>query len=268
MRNIIAPVLQNFRLITLFVSVLSLSGCSKRNLVYFSDLPQSAEQNSPIKNYIAPKIQPDDILSVTVSSLSAESNVLFNNVLLPAQGNTNVIADKINEGYLVDKNGFINFPVIGKIALAGLSKEEAQDKMTDLIKGHVKNPIVNVRFENFRVTVIGEVAKAGTFTIATEKVNVLEALGLAGDMTTYGRRETVLIIREKGGVRTTSRLNLNRKEVLNSPYFYLQQNDIVYVEPDNKVKTADTAPGNRYIAIWSAIITTIGFVAISVINNN
>lgn len=242
-----------------------LASCSKRDLVYFSDM-SSAEPNVPIKNYASPKIQTDDILSITVSSLSPESNVLFNNVLLPTNGNTNVIAEKINEGYLVDKNGFINFPVIGKIALAGLTKEEATEKMTDLIKTQVKNPIVNVRFINFKVTVIGEVAKPATFIIETEKVNVLEALGLAGDMTAYGRRENVLVIREKEGVRSTIRLNLNTKAALNSPYFYLQQNDIVYVEPENRVKTADTAPGNRFIGIWSAIITTAGFVLISIYN--
>ncbi|MEO5977188.1 MAG: polysaccharide biosynthesis/export family protein [Chryseolinea sp.] len=266
MRYSIAASPANFRLITLFALVLSLSACNKQNLVYFSDMPQTAEQNSPIKNYVAPKIQPDDILSISVSSLSAESNVLFNNVLLPLQGNTNVIADKINQGYIVDKNGFINFPVIGKIALAGLSKEDAQDKMTDLIKAHVKNPIVNVRYINFKVTVIGEVMKPASFSVISEKINVLEALGLAGDMTPYGRRETVLVIREKGGVRTTSRLDLTQKEVLNSPFYYLQQNDIVYVEPDNKVKTANLAPGNRFLGIWAAIITSVSFAAITLIN--
>lgn len=265
MKKITIKQLANYRLLY-FLILLSISACSKRNLVYFSDMPQSAEQSSPIKNYIAPKIQPDDVLSIAVSSLNAESNVLFNNILLPATGSTNVIADKINEGYLVDKNGFINFPVIGKIALAGLTKEEATEKMTDLIKTQVKNPIVNLRFLNFKVTVIGEVSKPATFTVPSEKINVLEALGLAGDMTTYGRRETVLIIREKNGVRTTSRLNLNNKEVLNSPYYYLQQNDIVYVEPANKVKVADTAPGNRFIGVWSALISTAGFVIITVFN--
>lgn len=256
----------NSKLLYLII-MLAATGCANRNLVYFSDMPQSAEQSTPIKNYNAPKIQPDDILSIAVSSLSAESNVLFNNVILPTTGaGTNVIADKINEGYLVDKNGFINFPVIGKIALAGLSKEEATEKMTDLIKTQVKNPIVNIRFLNFKVTVIGEVQNPSTFTVPTEKINVLEALGLAGDMTTYGRRETVLIIREKNGVRTTTRLNLNKKDVLSSPYYYLQQNDIVYVEPANKVKVADTAPGNRFIGIWSAIITTAGFVVITLAN--
>jgi polysaccharide biosynthesis/export protein len=253
----------NFKFVCLGILVL-FSSCSKRNLVYFSDLPQSADFNTPIKNYVAAKIQTDDILSVTVSSLNPESNVLFNNVLLPSSGNNTVIADKINEGYLVDKDGFINFPVIGKVQLAGLTKEQAMDKMTSAIKEHVKNPIVNIRFLNFKVTVIGEVAKPATFTVPTEKINVLEALGLAGDMTAYGRRENVLIIREKDGVRSTSRINLNNKDVLNSQYFYLQQNDIVYVEPDNKVKVADTAPGNRLIGIWAAVISTAGFVIIAV----
>src|SRR5688572_29180981 len=142
------------------------SSCAKRNLVYFSDLPKNAESNTPINNYVAPKIQPDDILSITVSSLNPESNVLFNNVLLPTTtGNTQVIADKIDEGYLVDKDGFINFPVIGKIELKNLTKEQATEKMTNLIKEHVKNPIVNIRFINFKVTVIGEVAEPSTFTV-------------------------------------------------------------------------------------------------------
>lgn len=246
-----------------FLLLVALSSCSKRNLVYFSNLA-SSDASMPIKNYASPKIQPDDVLSISVSSLSPESNVLFNDVLLPTTGGANVLADKINDGYLVDKNGFINFPVIGKISLAGLSKEEATEKMTDQIKAHVKNPIVNVRFVNFKVTVIGEVNNPATFAIGSDKINVLEALGLAGDMTAYGRRENVLIIREKDGVRSTTRINLNNKEVLGSPYYYLQQNDIVYVEPDNKVKVADTSPGNRFIGLWAALISTVGFVLISI----
>jgi polysaccharide biosynthesis/export protein len=253
----------NFRLICLCLLVV-FSSCAKRNLVYFSDLPTGSDFKTPVKNYSAPKIQADDILSISVSSLNPESNVLFNNVLLPtaSYANAQVIASKIDEGYLVDKNGFINFPVIGKINLAGLSKEEATEKMTGLIKEHVKNPIVNIRFVNFKVTVIGEVTKPATFTVPTEKVNVLEALGLAGDMTAFGRRENVLIIREKDGVRSTARINLNNKDVLSSPYFYLQQNDVVYVEPNNKVKNAANAPGNRFIGLWSALIVTAGWVII------
>lgn len=247
--------------------VLSTS-CSQRNLVYFSDLQGASNNETPIRNYAQPTIQPDDILSISVSSLNPESNVLFNNVILPTSANSGqvIAATKVNEGYLVDKGGFINFPVIGKIMVAGLTKEQAIDKMTNEIKVHVKNPIVNVKFLNFKVTVIGEVNKPSTFTIDTEKINVLEALGLAGDMTVYGKRENVLIIREQQGVRRTTRINLNNKDVLNSPYFYLQQNDIVYVEPSNREKTAETRVGNKYIGLWGAFISTVGFVAISIIN--
>jgi polysaccharide export outer membrane protein len=204
-------------------------------------------------------------MSISVSSLNAESNVLFNNVLLPAVGGSNIIASKINEGYLVDTEGKINFPVIGKVPLSGLTKEEATDKMTALVRNHVRDPIINIRFVNFKVTVIGEVNKPATFIVETEKINVLEALGLAGDMTEFGRRENVLIIREKGGERSAVRLDLNNKNVLSSPYFYMQQNDIVYVEPDNKVKVAQTAPGNRYVGIWAALISVIGFTLITYI---
>lgn len=238
--------------------------------MYFSDLQSSANNESPIRNYVQPTIQPDDILSISVSSLNPESNVLFNNVILPTTANSGqvIAATKVNEGYLVDKSGFINFPVIGKVMVAGLTKEQAIEKMTNEIKVHVKNPIINVRFINFKVTVIGEVNKPSTFTIDTEKVNVLEALGLAGDMTAFGKRENVLIIREQQGVRRTTRLNLNDKDVLNSPFFYLQQNDIVYVEPANREKVAQNAAGNRFIGLWAALISTLGFVAITLINEN
>jgi polysaccharide biosynthesis/export protein len=257
----------NVVLIILIVGLLNPS-CASRNLVYFSDLP-SAGTEMPIKNYVQPTVQPDDILSITVSSLNPESNVLFNNVILPTTANSGgvIAATKVNEGYLVDKAGFINFPVIGKVMLAGLNKEQAAEKMTSEIKMHVKNPIVNVRFTNFKITVIGEVFKPSTFTVDTEKINVLEALGLAGDMTAYAKRENVLIIREQQGVRKAARINLNNKDVLNSPYFYLQQNDIVYVEPSNKEKVSETNPNNKYIPIWASIISTIGFVVVTIIYN-
>lgn len=253
----------------IFISLVLSTSCAQRNLVYFSDLQGASGNETPIRNYTQPTIQPDDILSITVSSLNPESNVLFNNVILPSNAaNTGgvIAATKGTEGYQVDKSGFINFPVIGKVLLSGLTKEQAIDKMTNEIKVHVKNPIVNIRFMNFKVTVIGEVSQPSTFTLDREKINVLEALGLAGDMTAYGRRENVLIIREQQGVRRTTRINLNDKDVLNSPYFYLQQNDIVYVEPSNREKTAETRVGNKYIGLWGTFISTLGFVAISIIN--
>jgi polysaccharide biosynthesis/export protein len=229
----------------LLVILIVSSSCSKRNLRYFSDIDTQKEYKVPINAATQPKIQEDDLLSITVTSLNAESNMLFNaGVLAPSSQSSNVfISNPINENYLVDKNGFINYPVVGQVNLRGLTKLEAIEKMTKLLEDYVQDPIVNIRFMNFKITVIGEVQKPDTFVIPTEKVTVLEALGLAGDMTAYGRRDNVLIIREKDGVRTSSRINLNTTEILSSPYYYLHQNDIVYVEPfKTKAIQADSNP--------------------------
>lgn len=239
-----------------FVALLSCG--PSRNLVYLDDLGKSTEYKTPIENSSLTRIQTDDLLSISVSSLNQGSNILFNSGVLPQDGGADASAiNRASEGYMVDKSGFVNLPVIGKIKLAGLSREEATELLTNRLNEYLKNPIVNIRFLNFKVTVIGEVNNPSSFTIPTEKINVLEALGLAGDMTAFGKRDNVLIIREKEGVRSATRINLNNKEVLNSPYFYLQQNDIVYVEPENRTKVAQTSANNRYIPIVVAAITAI-----------
>lgn len=212
----------------------------------------------PIDSLIEQKFQTDDLLSIKVTSLNAESNMLFNaGVLMPSGDNKNtVISSPINEDYLIDKNGFINYPVIGQINLKGLTKLEAVIKMSLLLDEYVKNPIINIRLLNFRITVIGEVQRPSTFTIPTEKVTILEALGLAGDMTAFGKRDNVIIIREKDGLRSTTRLNLNEKSVLASPYYYLQQNDVIYVEPyKTKAIQSDTNP--RTFAIITGLVSIL-----------
>jgi polysaccharide export outer membrane protein len=189
---------------------------------------------------------------------------MFNLVLLPEGLNNNVIAQKVDVGYLVDPDGTINFPVIGRIPVGGLTRQQATEKITNLIKEHVKDPIVNIRYTNFTVTVIGEVARPASFVVPTERITILEAIGLAGDMTVFGKRESVLIIREKDGVRSTTQVSLNSKDILTSPFYYLKQNDIVYVEPDNKVKAASTQPYNRFIGMFTALMTTTVFVILAV----
>ncbi|UOR04475.1 polysaccharide biosynthesis/export family protein [Hymenobacter aerilatus] len=248
------------RLLSFIAVLIAVSGCAAdRNLVYFSNLKNSDEFQVPVTSVVSPKIQPDDLLSITVSSLNPESNVLFNNGVIPStSGNLPATPTRIDNGYLVDANNNINFPVLGLIKLGGLTKEEATTKLTDAIRIHVKNPIVNIRFLNFKITVIGEVTRPASFTIPTERINILEALGLAGDMTAYGKRENVLIIREKDGLRTTTRVNLNDKNILSSPYFYLQQNDIVYVEPD-KAKALQVSTRTYYLPI---VLTAISVISI------
>lgn len=228
-----------YNILYILIPVIFLSSCAKRNLVYFSDIPTGSNFSTTIPEVIEPRIQPDDLLNITVTSLSPESNLLFNAGVLNADGNRLNGTEKLNEGYLVDKNGEVNFPVLGKVKLSGLTKPEAIDEMTFRIREYVKNPIVNIRFMNFKITVIGEVNRPASFTVPTEKINILEALGLAGDMTAYGKRENVLVIREKDGIRSATRINLNDKNILASPQYYLQQNDVIYVEP-TKMKAIQT----------------------------
>ena len=241
-----------------FVVFFAMISCSPaRNIVYLSDL-KGVKYSEEIKNKTDPEIQPDDILGITVSSLNPESNLLFNSGVLQTLGTTSStpVSNRASEGYSVDRKGAINFPVLGRVILGGLTKEQATDKMTAEIKKNVKNPIVNIRFLNFKVTVIGEVNKPSTYTVPSERLNIIEALGLAGDLTAYGKRENILIIREKYGIRSIARVNLASKDILSSPSFYLQQNDIVYVEPV-KTRGIQTSTGVSYLPIVSLVISTL-----------
>lgn len=246
--------------------LLIISSCSKRNLTYFSNLGDQEVYTEAIEKGEQPTIQPDDILDIKVSSLNPEANSLFNLGLMP---NVNALerstTTPVKEaGFLVDHEGFIEYPIIGKIKLGGLTKEEAMQELKMLLKDYLKDPIINIRFLNYRITVIGEVTRPSTFILPSEKINVLTALGMAGDLTIYGKRENVLLIREEGGVRTITRLNLNDKAVLNSPYFYLQQNDVIYVEP---VKTRGPEFANN-LRIASIIISIVSVVSLLLIRLN
>lgn len=248
----------------LFLFFLLFSSCSqKRNLVYFSDLGDTAAYKGAIIKINEPKIQPGDILAISVSTLNPESNMLFNTGTLQTLEGIRSNAQDIrgNEGYLVSPDGEINFPVLGKISIAGKTKEQARDIMIENLQKFVKDPIVNIRFMNFRVTVVGEVNKPSTFVIPNDRINLIEALGLAGDMTMFGKRENVLLIRESNGQRTMVRLDLNKKETLNSEYFYLKQNDIVYVEPD-EMKERQASTNTKTISIIAGL-TSVAIVAIS-----
>ncbi len=247
----------------LYFLILILFGCGpSRDLVYMSNLtPSDLNQNKVIDNVVTPTIQPDDLLSITVNSLSVESNMLFNQGVLGTLGSDISGNDGSNtkiEGYLVDKDGNINFPVLGKIHLSGLTKDAATDTIQNILNAqYIKNPTVNIRFLNFKITLLGEVKQPSTVTIPTEKINIFEALSLAGDLTVLGKRENVLIIREKNGHRNLIRVNLNDKNLINSPNYFLQQNDIVYVEPDSyKAAQASLRRSNVQFAL-STILSTL-----------
>lgn len=241
-----------------------ISSCApRRNLVYFSDLANKATNSQLITVDTEPKIQPNDLLSITINTLSAESNLMFSS-------NTNNINKSgyfEKEGYRVNKEGFVNLPVTGNISLKGLTIEQAQLLLENNLDNYVKNPIVNIQFMNFRITVIGEVNQPSTFNVPNQKINLLEAIGMAGDLTVYGKRENLLVIRETEGKRSIVHLNLNKADILNSPYFYLKQNDIVYVEPD-KSKAIEFSPNNRLRPLIVATISAIAVLSTTFISRS
>lgn len=249
-------------LIRLFCLVLigcsSLFSCTTRNLIYFSDLPKGDFNTQPVENFNDTRIQPLDVLSITVSTLNPESNLLFNSGVFANLGSdaTGSVGTPLNDGYRVDKSGEIGFPVLGKVALGGLTLDEATAKMVDLLESEVRNPIVNVKMLNFKITVVGEVNRPSAFPVLTEKINIIEAIGLAGDLTAFGKRENVLLIREIDGKRSTIRMNLNNKDVFLSPYYYLQQNDIVYVEPV-RAKASQASMGRQNLSIALSVVSIL-----------
>ncbi|WP_233164560.1 polysaccharide biosynthesis/export family protein [Pedobacter sp. ASV28] len=203
-------------------------------------------------NALETRIIPNDILSISVNTMSVESNNLFNS-------NSNIQGNgqgQVQPGYRVDKNGYINFPGIKEIKLGGLTLYEAKTKLTNALAELTKDPNVSIGFMNFRVTVIGEVNKPGTFNVVNNEINLLEALGMAGDMTAYGKRDNILLIRQVDGVRKITRLNINSVQVLSSPYYYLMQNDVIYVEPD-KSKEQTINQNNRFIPIIAASFSVL-----------
>ncbi|MCC8426381.1 polysaccharide biosynthesis/export family protein [Mucilaginibacter sp. UR6-11] len=232
------------------------AGCAqRRDLVYFSNMANATSVANPTNQEVY--IAPNDLINVTMHSLNPESDNLFLNK------NATSIAMyspmKI-DGYKVNENGMIHLPIVGDIKVAGMKIEEAQKVITAELSKKVKEPLVEVHIVNFKITVIGEVSRPSTFNITDEKIDVLEALGMAGDMTVYGKRENVLVIRNEDGKKTLTRLNLNDKASFNSPYFYLKQNDIVYVEPD-KSKAVEFSQNTRLMPIVIASISALAVLA-------
>lgn len=254
----------NNTLIKIVVLILTLfmSACSgTKNVPYFQDV--SLEQQSILKNTAAftdPTIQPDDILSISILTIDPSSSTSANQTAslqaLGTSGNPNTGSQTVN-GFLVDKNGEVELTVIGKLKLGGLTTFQAKDLIRERASTLYKNPNVQVRFANFKITVLGEVNKPANYTLPNEKITIMDALGLAGDLTIYGKRENVLLIRERKGEKEFARLNLNSSDIFNTPYYYLRQNDVIYVEP-NKAKIATTdANKTRLITIAASITSAL-----------
>ncbi|WP_313366851.1 polysaccharide biosynthesis/export family protein [Sphingobacterium mizutaii] len=234
------------------------SCASRKEIVYFQ---ADSLALSSIKESSALKLQAGDILTISVTADDVRATEPFNQINAYQVGtiqNNNPFLPT----YTIDQNGFIDFPRIGKVALAGKTRTEAVDFLRSEISRYIVNPGVNMSVRNFRVTVLGEVVKPGTFFIENDRVSLLEALGLAGDMTINGVRSNVLVVREENGVKSEHRVDLTKRESLNSPVYYLRQNDVVYVEPNGaKIQSSKyTQNTSVFVSIASLIITIVAVV--------
>lgn len=245
-----------------------LFGCvNTKPATYFTTLESSTITTvTPVPETI---IRKNDLLNINVSSLDAQASAIFNAPnLLPI--NTSGGAGNEILGYLVGNDGTIQFPILGNIKAEGLTKDQLKESIQKklLDQNLLKGPIVSVRFLNFRVTVLGEVKNPTTIDVPSEKISLLEAIGLAGDLTIYARRDNVLVIREsENGNKEIKRINLNSSELLSSPYYYLKSSDIVYVEP-NKSKVASSGRGQQWIPAVLSGLSLVAVVVVGIVNHN
>jgi polysaccharide export outer membrane protein len=244
-----------------------LTSCgSRKDIVYFQDEPI---EDGVVASEPKPIIyKPDDILTINVSALDPDTVKPFN-----LQVVSNNDANLINAGgqrqfqsYLIDYDGNIDFPVLGKLKVAGLNRSELTSMLVEQISEYANNPIVNVRLSNFTITILGEVSNPGTFTIQDERITILEALGLADDLTIFGKRKNVLLIREVDGKKKFAKIDLTSINAVNSPVYYLQQNDVIYVEPNNAKIRASSYNQNNSVLI-SAIGTLTTIIAVFLVRN-
>ena len=244
----------------ILTSALMLSSCANsRKTVYFNDQQDAIlkSDNIPARNIIGP----NDILSIAVTSLNPTATEIFNKPNNSFVSSTSVNGLSLQSpGYLVNDDGNIQFPVLGELKISGLTTNELRIKITDELKSRklLVDPIVIVRQLNFKVSILGEVARPTVVNVPSEKISLLEALGLAGDITIYGKKDNVMIIREEDGVKKIKRINLNSSEVFSSDYYYLKSNDIVYVEA-NKAKVAGSTRSTQLLPI---ILSALSFGAI------
>ncbi|MBT8393249.1 MAG: polysaccharide biosynthesis/export family protein [Bacteroidia bacterium] len=253
--------------LTLLIAILN-SCASREDFAYFQD--------EKIVNFTQPKLfydliyQPNDMLTIDVNALDPETVKPFNLGSVPY--NLSSIEARANirmQTYIVDKEGNIEFPVLGKVKIGGLTRQEATDLLESKISDYVKDPLVNIRITNFTITLLGEVNNPGTFIIQDEKVTLAEALGLAGDLTIYGKRKNILLVREIEGIKKFSIIDLTSVKSLSASTFGLKQNDVIYVEPNTAQIRASNYNRNNSILI-SAIgtLTSVAALIISLTNTN
>lgn len=240
------------------ITIITLTSCaSRKDLVYFQDEPLSGGYIDSAPEQLVYK--PDDILTINVSAADPLAAKPFNLAIVSESDDIlSVTGATRMQTYLIDYNGNIEFPVLGTLHIAGMTRIELTNMLKEKISIYAKDPIVNIRLINFTVTVIGEVSSPGTFTIQSERISLPEALGMANDLTIYGQRENVLLIREVEGKKKFAKIDLTSVNAVSSPIYYLQQNDVIVVEPNNaRIRSSNYNPNNAIIISALTALTTI-----------
>ena len=257
--------------LSIFIAIIGgVTSCvSTKSIVYFQgDSLQYATQE--IKQKYVPTIQPNDLLSIVVGSLNAEANEVFNtpNTFTTASTNYSTTGGGARTqplGYLVDADGSIEIPLVGKLKVTGLRTTDAADTIRLRLRNFLKEPSVIVRNLNFKVSVLGEIARPSVYVIPDEKISLPEVLSLAGDLTIYGKRDNILVIREEDGKREYARIDLTSRDIFTSPFYYVHKNDIIYVEPI-KTRINATDRNVQLVPIVTSIVAAVGTLGILILN--
>lgn len=246
------------------------SSCtSYQKIPYLQNIAAVNEVSDSLPLFDA-QILPKDLLTITVNTSDPEATIPFNLTVQSASSSASrqtLTQQPTLQHYLVDNQGNIHFPVLGELHVGGLTKNEAESMIRERLKPYLKEiPIVTVRMVNYQIAVLGEVARPGTFTVSNEKVNVLEALAMAGDMTIWGLRDNVKLVREKeNGKKEIVLLDLNQADIVNSPYYYLQQNDILYVSPNKaKAKNSDIGQSTSLWVSATSILVSLASLLVTI----
>jgi polysaccharide export outer membrane protein len=239
------------------------SSCGpKVRATYFSDLDSLGTNQLDPAPFAEPLIQNDDILSITVQTIDPTASIAVNQT--PATSASASSAGNLSaiSGFLVDKKGNVEIPMLGTVKVAGLTTSDAKEAIRTEAQKYYKDPTIQVRFANYKITVLGEVTKPASYTVPNERVSVLDAIALAGDLTIYGKRENVLLIREVDHKKEVIRLDLTSSKLLSSPYFYLKQNDVLYIEPGKgKIDTTQVAQRQTLTILISALALIVTIIS-------
>lgn len=257
--------------LSLAALVLMVASCATPKVAYFMDAQYGQGVTVPSAQDL--KLQEGDKISIIVSTRDALLTSMFNLPIMANQlgSDSNVSVARGLSGYTIDKYGEIDFPVLGKLHISGMSRSEVASYIKEsLISNNlIKDPVVTVEFSNLTISVLGEVSKPGRYSIDRDRISLMDAIGMAGDLTIYGKRDNVMIQRETNGVKTFYKVNLNSSaDLYASPVYYLQQNDIVYVVPNDQRARQATVNGNnvRSTSFWISVVSAITSITVMILN--